>query len=304
MNGGFEAGTSGWTGAGSELTVVDSPVRSGNFACRSHDRHMYWEGVRQTITDVLKDHGPGKYTIEAWVRTGSGTVYAYLRFKLVDDAGESYPGATTACGSDAWKKISFSQTVNWKGTLGEAVFELMTTESDLNLPDLYVDDCQILTPPGSTQKIGGMLIPGITDDVLDGKPDAGAYEYGGTQESWKAGASIVTALPGIADLEQDGSAQPPAFRLSQNAPNPFHGSTTIQIGLPEESEVRFEIFNVRGELINTHAMGQISAGVHRLVWDGTDASGRPCASGVYILRVCAKSNLQEWSANGKMVLVR
>jgi hypothetical protein len=303
MNGGFEAGISGWTGAGCTLTAVDSPVRSGALACLAHDRHMYWEGARQAITDVLKDHGPGKYTIEAWVRTESGAVSAYLRFKLVDGMGESYPGTTIPCGSGEWKKISFSQTLSWQGTLKEAVFELMTTESDNALPDLFVDDCQLLAPAASAQKIGGVPISGITDDVTDGKPDAGAYEFGGAQADWKAGSTVLPADQDISETES-GQPRPEQFRLKPVSPNPFHSTTSIEFDLPEEAEIRLELFNVLGRRIRILLSGRSSAGIRRIQWDGRSDADLLMPSGLYILRLTAGTGSQSWSGNQKLVRVR
>jgi len=303
MNGGFEAGVSGWTGAGCSLTAVDSPVRSGALACRAGDRHVYWEGARQAITDVLRDHGPGRYTIEAWVRTESGAVSAYLRFKLVDGKGESYPGTTTPCGSGEWKKISFSQILNWQGALKEAVFELMTTESDAVLPDLFVDDCQLLAPQAVMPKIGGVLIPGITDDVLDGKPDAGAYEFGGAQADWKAGTSVLPVLPEISNMEDD-RPRPGQFRLRPVSPNPFHSTTWIEFDLPEEAEIRLDLFNVLGRKIRILFSGRASAGIRRIQWDGLNEEGLPVSSGLYILRLAVETGARAWTGNQKLVRIR
>jgi hypothetical protein len=168
---------------------------------------------------------------EAGVSGWTGAVSAYLRFKLVDETGESYPGTTIPCGSGEWKKISFSQTLNWRGTMKEAVFELMTTDADKALSDLFVDDCQLLAPPALTPKVGGVLIPGITDDVLDGKPDAGAYEFGGAQADWKVGSSVLVVDPDISEMES-GQPRPDQFRLRPVSPNPFHSTTSIEFDLP------------------------------------------------------------------------
>ncbi len=303
INGGFETGVSGWSGAGCTLLSVDSPVNSGSLACRAHDRHVYWEGVRQTITDALRDHGPGVYTIEAWVRTESGAASAYLRFKLVDGEGESYPGTTLPCGSGEWKKISFSRTLNWQGALKEAVFELMTTESDNALPDLFVDDCRLLTPAAPTPKIGGVLIPGITDDVMDGKPDAGAYEFGGAQAEWKAGSSVPALDPDISETE-DGQPRPGQFHLKPVSPNPFHSTTSIEFDLAEEAEIRLELFNVLGKRVRVLLIGRYPAGIRRIQWDGLNDAGLLMPSGLYILRLTAGTGSRPWSGNQKLVRVR
>jgi len=201
LNGGFEAGTSAWTGAGCDLVSIAEPVHSGSFAVRAYNRDKYWEGVRQNITTVLKDHGPGYYTIEAWIMPAEDTTNGYLRFKIVDDDGDRYPGTRKECTSDNWTKISYTTNLSWNGTLREAVFELMTTSEDSDLNDLYIDDCVLITPALSdtAKPRGSILIPGITDDAVDGKPDAGAYEYGGTNANWKAGSSLLPNTPDLPD---------------------------------------------------------------------------------------------------------
>jgi hypothetical protein len=180
----------------------------------------------------------------------------------------------------------------------------MTTESDNALPDLFVDDCQLLTPQASSQKIGGVLIPGFTDDVTDGKPDAGSYEFGGSQADWKAGSAVLPVLPDIAGTENGGSAMPAEFRLLPNSPNPFTESTTLLFDLPMEADVRLEIFNVLGERIRTWMESRSTGGSFRTVWDGRNDAGLPSPSGVFILRLTARTASRSWAGCQKLVLVR
>jgi|GEM_PF-2971574 len=177
MNGGFENGTGGWNGGGAEIRTVTEPVHSGKYACQSYNRDRYWEGLRQSITDILKRHGEGYYKLVAWVKLpeGADPVTAYLRMKIVDDTGDDYPGIQKRVTADEWTKLTMGTNMSWQGEVQEAVYELMTTNDD-NLTDFYIDDCAVIAPEGSggTGETGGILIPGITDDVTDGKPDAGA----------------------------------------------------------------------------------------------------------------------------------
>ena len=76
--------------------------------------------------------------------------------------------------------------------------------------------------------------------------------------------------------------------LEQNYPNPFNPSTTITFGVPEASEVKLAIYNLRGQLIQTLYSGPIAAGQHSVVWDGTDFGGAKVASGVYVYKLQAK----------------
>lgn len=305
LNGGFESGTGGWNGAGSTLESVTDPVHSGNRACRAFNRHQYWEGVRQDITEVLKDHGRGSYTIEAWVMLASGVTEGYLRFKLVDDNGDSYPGTNKRLSTTAWTKLSLKTNLNWKGNLKEAVFELMTS-NDTALPDLFIDDCNLITPAAAdtTKPRGGILIPGITDDVRDGKPDAGAYEYGGADADWKAGSTIKPLYSGIKEIQDKWGNRPSSFSLAQNYPNPFNGSTTIHYTLASPANVTLEIYNILGGRVATLIPTHKSAGEQSITWDGRDQNGSAVGSGVYVYRIQVEQHGKVLSENKKMVYVR
>ena len=304
VNGGFESGTGGWNGAGCSLESITEPVHSGNRACRSYHRNKYWEGVRQDVTEVLKDHGPGSYTIEAWVMPAAGTVDGYLRFFIEDAAGRNYPGTTRRLSPTAWTKITYKTTLNWTGELKQAVFELMTTDADKALPDLYIDDCALITPPpkpDSTRQAGAVLLSGFQDDVTDGKPDAGAYEYGGKNADWKAGSSLTPFATRIKAPDKLGYL-PQRFTLAQNFPNPFNGSTTIRYELARATNVRLKIYNVLGvEVMTLEGNGGI--GEHSVAWDGRSADGSTVGSGIYLYRLWNDRG-EPLSESRKMVYIR
>jgi hypothetical protein len=84
--------------------------------------------------------------------------------------------------------------------------------------------------------------------------------------------------------------QPERFELSQNFPNPFNNSTTIQFSLPGPSEnVELVIFNLAGQKVATVAQGWYGAGLHTVSWNGRNENGLELASGVYIYRIRAGS---------------
>jgi hypothetical protein len=96
------------------------------------------------------------------------------------------------------------------------------------------------------------------------------------------------------------NGSPDKFALSQNAPNPFNPSTTINFSLAQAGDASLVIYGPTGQVVRTLVNGTLTAGQHSAVWDGMDNSGRPVASGVYIYRLVSGDNV----ANARMVLVR
>ncbi|MDD2331405.1 MAG: FlgD immunoglobulin-like domain containing protein, partial [Candidatus Cloacimonetes bacterium] len=66
-----------------------------------------------------------------------------------------------------------------------------------------------------------------------------------------------------------------------NYPNPFNPSTTLKFNLPEAGEVNLEIYNVKGQLVKTLVHGNRDAGLHTIVFNGIDNTGKTVSSGVY-----------------------
>jgi hypothetical protein len=91
---------------------------------------------------------------------------------------------------------------------------------------------------------------------------------------------------------------PGQFNIS-NYPNPFNPSTTICLNLPAAAEWSVRIYNVAGQLITNYS-GYAEAGVHNIVWSGTDRAGNRVASGIYFYKATAGQS----SATRKMILTK
>jgi len=81
------------------------------------------------------------------------------------------------------------------------------------------------------------------------------------------------------------SATKVAFALSQNSPNPFNPTTTINFTIPTSGDAKLVVYNMTGQVVRTLVNGSIAAGVHTVSWDSKDAAGRNVASGVYVYRL-------------------
>ncbi len=83
-------------------------------------------------------------------------------------------------------------------------------------------------------------------------------------------------------------------------PNPYNRRTTLRFALAQSGEAKVAIYDAAGRLVRTVVDGLHDAGLHQVIWDGTDDGGRELPSGVYWARVW--DGIQESSA--KLVSLR
>jgi hypothetical protein len=93
---------------------------------------------------------------------------------------------------------------------------------------------------------------------------------------------IPVVVNGIVGVDDDVPVMPQEFSVAQNYPNPFNARTSISFALPEQSDVRIEVFNLLGQKTATIAEGLFPAGNHTVTWDASDV-----ASGVYYYKLTA-----------------
>ena len=85
------------------------------------------------------------------------------------------------------------------------------------------------------------------------------------------------------------------FELYPNYPNPFNPVTNISFSLPKDQNVRLNIFNMKGQLVNTLINEKRSAGKHTIHWNAGSS-----ASGVYLYQM----QVGDRSFAQKMILLK
>lgn len=88
---------------------------------------------------------------------------------------------------------------------------------------------------------------------------------------------------------------PTEWSLSQNYPNPFNASTVISFGLPNDAQVRLDVYNILGQRVITLKNEWMTAGQHRVTWNSDKV-----ASGVYFYRLAT----EEFTETRKMTLMK
>ncbi|MEW6015368.1 MAG: FlgD immunoglobulin-like domain containing protein [Candidatus Zixiibacteriota bacterium] len=105
-------------------------------------------------------------------------------------------------------------------------------------------------------------------------------------------AGAVTVDEPTAIDEFDNNLNPAALGLSPNFPNPFNGQTVFELTLNERADVTIEIFNILGQKIARIQSGPLSAGRHKIFWDGNLEGRMPAPSGIYFCRAAADKSVQ------------
>jgi hypothetical protein len=110
--------------------------------------------------------------------------------------------------------------------------------------------------------------------------------------------SCFSEYVGVSEPTQE--VKPKTFELSQNTPNPFNSTTTIEYSIPAESNVRVEVSNLLGKHVRTLVNEYQNSGMYSISWDGRDESGALVASGSYFYTIKAG----DYEAKKRMLLVK
>jgi len=123
-----------------------------------------------------------------------------------------------------------------------------------------------------------------------------SVDLGGTTQLF--GPRMVTV--GNIDTPPPITPEQIATALLSAYPNPFGSSTRIRYSLKNKSDVKFEIFNIKGQLVYNVEMNKAGQRFHFFEWDGKDNNQRPVSSGIYYYRMTSG----KYTSTKKIVLVK
>ncbi len=153
------------------------------------------------------------------------------------------------------------------------------------------------------QPVPGSFVTGTPDTVLvDISPPPGFLYYIVTavdvhaNQSPPSNEASVTIPTGVGD----GTPKLAGLALDSNYPNPFSAATTLRVGLPRQSDIVLDVYDVAGRRVAGGRIKGAGAGWQSIPFDGRDAIGRALPSGVYFYRVTAAGETQ----TRKMVIRR
>jgi hypothetical protein len=196
------------------------------------------------------------------------------------------------------------------GNYGGSIWRISYTgEGDIADSASYVYEEVYRDSTGGGVRIYSVSFPGdnvaleqggaaSTDMNGNGEPEIlFGIEDGEEDQMWV----IMLEGNGVTKIELDPGAKVlKSYTLRQNYPNPFNPNTTISYQIPVAEKVSLKVYDMLGREVRTLVNGDVDAGSHTAVWDGTNNSGVKVASGVYIYKLQAGKH----QLNKKMTLMR
>jgi len=164
------------------------------------------------------------------------------------------------------------------------------TESEMNTAGFNI--LRSVSNEKNYQKINNTLIPSQGNS-------SSACEYSFSDKNVRAGLNYWYKIEEVTTSNTSKfylpikaigvNTIPEQFELSQNYPNPFNPKTTFKYLVAEDSDVTIGVYNLLGKEIKRLVAGNKTAGYYTAVWNGQDLHGRDAASGIYFIRMQAKT---------------
>lgn len=282
---------------------------------RSVDHGDTWQPLAQPAgADLNRVFPAGPYLIGFEDEINAGGIYRSA------DGGASWTEITGPITSS----YACALTV-FRGELIVSVYHMGGVGTLWRSPDWGASWQQVSGLPTGTRNLNGLAVWGnllaagasgdyngqsifLTGDFVDYQPYTGdlpgfAHPVNElvAQDGWlfKSGGSVTRYRAALPDLTGVEDAPHATARLAAY-PNPFNPKTTLRFSLDVASEVRLEVFDLRGRRVATPFAGRLGAGAQAIAWEAVDAGGAALPAGVYLARLASGEGEQF----GKLVLLK
>lgn len=244
--------------------------------------------------------------------TGSGTHNAATttdgRYLLTTDEIGSTP--------KTMKVWDVSDPVNWQFVAEyqgdpNAIVHNVFVRGDLAIMSYYTAGMKVVdvSNPLDPREIGGYDTYQGTGGGFDGAWSVYPFFPSGKIiiGDMESGLYVVD-IPGIPVnvSEEDESSVPKRFALGQSFPNPFNGSTTMEVHLPADGYVSVKVYDILGREVRTLTDGYSSAGSLSLAWHAYSSRQIDAPSGVYMIlaRFVSADGQRRFQDSKRVVLTR
>jgi len=221
--------------------------------------------------------------------------YLITRFELIDDVnGDWHKDIMVANSSSITHTLSGADASTlWTHALPDKPWNLAGSNdlngdaiSDVLVGTLYSNNYLYFLDGTNGEELEWMSFPeavdainSIPDIVGDGSFEMVAGGREGLVHCYSGGIHSFAAVP-------DRPAGKASFHSSA-WPNPSSGPVNISFYLPNDQQVMVEIYSAGGKPVAKIFESRLASSEHQVTWDGCDAMGNACPSGIYLYRINA-----------------
>jgi hypothetical protein len=127
-------------------------------------------------------------------------------------------------------------------------------------------------------------------DQVEIARNQGIYEFQGNRNPYVDHPEFVGRIWGGVESDDPVTPSVAGITLSGVYPNPFSDKATISLNSKGAKPAVVEVFNLRGQRIRRLDQ-ELKDGANAIAWDGRNDSGNRVATGVYLVRVVAGTDL-------------
>ncbi|MFC1887359.1 FlgD immunoglobulin-like domain containing protein [Candidatus Cloacimonadota bacterium] len=192
-----------------------------------------------------------------------------------------------------------NELVSYNAELLDAADSFQYTNFDLNVfREVEISSFKIYRDNELVTEINDPAIRNYTDEVMV----AGTYEYNVTAVYDYNTESVFsnTAVAEVSGVDSNDDVIPVSTELTGNHPNPFNPTTTVNFALKDDSPVKLEVFNTKGQRVKVLLDTALKAGYHTVSWNGRDDNNKSVSSGLYFYKMTSKN----YSATRKMLMLK
>ncbi|MBN1998353.1 lamin tail domain-containing protein [candidate division KSB1 bacterium] len=157
------------------------------------------------------------------------------------------------------------------------------------------DDVIILTASDSTTGLDFYDFNAQKADYSEGRFPDGTSSWRLFNKPTRGSSNLISAVE-----NNHQTSIPKAFLLNQNFPNPFNSATVVSYDLPRNGRVKIKIYTLLGGYLKTLVDEIQEQGRHKVLWDGTDDSGRTLPSGMFFIQM----QVEDFRQTRKMILIK
>ncbi len=156
----------------------------------------------------------------------------------------------------------------------------------------YIDQIEPKQPAFSILK-SNSLGCAVAYDAGNYKTIGSSFEFGGLNDNTDPSTKVnlmkqyleFFGLISPSVSIHENKELPEMSKLINNYPNPFKNETTINFEILKDSKVKIEIYNIQGKKVISLINKNMTAGYHKVTWDGKNNKGKTLDCGVYFCKL-------------------